>query len=461
MTKPETEKTYFDYHGYSKLITDINPSYGFTNEYSKHIEDMAKKLTKNSYQISKTIDLLIVYDTYLRRDHAFSLNHYDNCCRYINFWLNNKFRNTDYDINDNNFSIFKEYTKKIERGSKDHECYSYIEYIDSNIFEKMGKLYKFYDMFDSLQQPPKPWGPSTYCSDLRSLVRLYSDYITSSYVDKNEFFSKKLKDFEHRIEKYLEQNKDKCQGYEFHLKSLKPGTSAKENEHQKGDQEQEHSKEPIELRGQAINSIPSSESGPQVILQSSTDDPFASGLSTVPGKVEPSGDLEVQQTLEEFKSADVVRQGELALLEYSIRPEKPVHQRESTHQGGLIYTRESIYPTELGYPEESQYSGKSGLEARTEQSESGGVLESIQNSLTEVLGSVEPAPVLGVSGGMGALYLLFKYTPVGTFFRGGRVRSQRIPGGFSGPFPGGFPNFQDYEGGYIGYGPTSISSLAE
>ncbi|SCA59544.1 hypothetical protein PVT01_000008900 [Plasmodium vivax] len=77
----------------------------------------------------------------------------------------------------------------------------------------------------------------------------------------------------------------------------------------------------------------------------------------------------------------------------------------------------------------------------------------MKNSISNVLGSVDPVPVVGVSGGMGALFLLFRYTPVGAFFRGGRGRVHRIPRRFNGPFPGAFPDFQDYEVGHIGYGP--------
>ncbi|VUZ99826.1 PIR protein, fragment [Plasmodium vivax] len=68
---------------------------------------------------------------------------------------------------------------------------------------------------------------------------------------------------------------------------------------------------------------------------------------------------------------------------------------------------------------------------------------------------VDPIPVVGVSGGMGALFLLFRYTPVGSFFGGRRGRFRQIPRSFNGPFPGDFANFQEYDGGFIGYGPMN------
>ncbi|VVA00300.1 PIR protein, partial [Plasmodium vivax] len=85
---------------------------------------------------------------------------------------------------------------------------------------------------------------------------------------------------------------------------------------------------------------------------------------------------------------------------------------------------------------------------------------SVMNTITRALKDVEPGPVLGVSGGMGVLFLLFNYTPVGSFFGGRRGRFRQIPSSFRG-FPPDFANFQEYGGGYVGYSPMDINPLAE
>ncbi|SCA60545.1 VIR protein [Plasmodium vivax] len=108
------------------------------------------------------------------------------------------------------------------------------------------------------------------------------------------------------------------------------------------------------------------------------------------------------------------------------------------------------------------YSGNDGHEREQAFSnEVPGASTSVMSTITNALRDVDPVPVVGVSGGMGALFLLFRYTPVGAFFRGGRGRVHRIPRSFNGPFPGGFPGYEDYDGGYIGYSPMSMNPLAE
>ncbi|KNA01723.1 hypothetical protein PVNG_04749 [Plasmodium vivax North Korean] len=90
-------------------------------------------------------------------------------------------------------------------------------------------------------------------------------------------------------------------------------------------------------------------------------------------------------------------------------------------------------------------------------SNTAGVLGTLQDTLSGIVQGVEPAPILGVSGGMGALFLLFKYTPVGTFFGGRRGRNNRIPSGF----PGAYPGFPEYYDGNFGNIPFHISYQAE
>ncbi|SCA59566.1 hypothetical protein PVT01_000019900 [Plasmodium vivax] len=70
-----------------------------------------------------------------------------------------------------------------------------------------------------------------------------------------------------------------------------------------------------------------------------------------------------------------------------------------------------------------------------------GYLRTVRDAVSGFMEGVDPVPVVGVSGGMGALFLLFRYTPVGTFFRG-RGRRQGIPTRFDGVYTGFMTDFQ-------------------
>ncbi|KNA01581.1 hypothetical protein PVNG_06181 [Plasmodium vivax North Korean] len=96
-----------------------------------------------------------------------------------------------------------------------------------------------------------------------------------------------------------------------------------------------------------------------------------------------------------------------------------------------------------------------------QQIEDPSLLGKMRTALSTMVDSVDPGPVLGVSGGMGVLFLLFKYTPVGSFFGGRRGRFRQIPRIFGGFPPGDFGYFQEYGGGYVGYSQMDMPFQGE
>ncbi|SCA59994.1 hypothetical protein PVT01_000061400 [Plasmodium vivax] len=146
-----------------------------------------------------------------------------------------------------------------------------------------------------------------------------------------------------------------------------------------------------------------------------------------------------------------------------------VQQKEQVHQHGSIPITELQVDVSQVYAPHYRSLETSGTSSNSEQytyssisplaNDMGGASSSVISTITSALKDVDPVPVVGVSGGMGALFLLFRYTPVGAFFRGGRGRAHRIPRSFNGPFLGEFQGYQDYYGGNIGYGP--MNPLAE
>ncbi|VUZ99787.1 PIR protein [Plasmodium vivax] len=167
------------------------------------------------------------------------------------------------------------------------------------------------------------------------------------------------------------------------------------------------------------------------------------------------------QTFKDFSGRELLLEAQGRALEIS--PSK----RHEGSQGHIFRDTTRFTPKplrhdqeSLEYPEEKTEGGMHQPDYRGSNAapKEGGV-SGILSSISGVLGDVDPVPVVGVSGGMGALFLLFRYTPIGAFFRGGRGRVHRIPRSFNGPFPGGFPGYEEYDVGHIGYGP--MNPLAE
>ncbi|SCA60019.1 hypothetical protein PVT01_000063600 [Plasmodium vivax] len=136
-----------------------------------------------------------------------------------------------------------------------------------------------------------------------------------------------------------------------------------------------------------------------------------------------------------------------------------------THERDLPMGLSSVYTSRNGSLETSR---KSLHSERYEHSfeppssnEVGDTSSTVMGTITSALRDVEPGPVLVVSGGMGVLFLLFKYTPVGSFFGGRRGRFRQIPRTFGGFPPGDFGNFQEYGGGYVGYSQMDMPFQGE
>ncbi|EDL42661.1 variable surface protein Vir6, putative, partial [Plasmodium vivax] len=179
--------------------------------------------------------------------------------------------------------------------------------------------------------------------------------------------------------------------------------------------------------------------------------------STSSGESELRGTLELENALrpeEEFKSH---LSTELDSGRKNIEMLQRSHERElvGTYTHQPFYTHSSPEYRYRGARDEETLIGNLQIPPSDQERAS----SSVMSTITSALKDVDPVPVVGVSGGMGALFLLFRYTPVGAFFRGGRGRVRRIPSGFHGQFLGEFPDIQDYYGGNIGYG--QMNPLAE
>ncbi|SCA60488.1 VIR protein [Plasmodium vivax] len=453
-----------------------HPSYECYKDIKYHFVD---KLEKSVYidpkivkflekytrdELNKLNELPDVFNNlkkYLSTNHVFILTdtyYGQGICDYISYLLYNGIRNKKGSCDENTFNVFKKFVDEYNDKHRSNICNNMLNHVDYKKFKKMKDLYQLYDKYNYLfstlwrrDQVPK------YCEDVLFLVGLYNSFLNEFKSDSIEFnnilikFRKLMNNITDRSETYCqvrysignprlyEPPVERTQDTDTTALGLESGLS------QQG----------------ILNSTPHPK--PEEEKSSST---MLGGSQEITG----TGNLQSSQVSDQLEAPEksvlqepVERSSPYQKLEDSephvyFGPQETYVLREPRGSGSFYERRGHTDTNETFLPGKDSIPVTKQLEFGSEK-ENAGVMTKIQDAFSGFINEVEPGPVLGVSGGMGALFLLFKYTPVGSFFGARRGRFHQIPRSFNGPFPGDFANFQEYDGGFIGYRP--MNPLAE
>ncbi|KMZ76786.1 hypothetical protein PVIIG_05387 [Plasmodium vivax India VII] len=429
----------------------------FKNIYSisKGVLDFEKEyFTNKPENIKRLSKVFINLKKYLSNAHVFVSSSYngDGTCDFMSYLLYDGIRKENNGhCDEETFNDFKDFVDSYNKSTTSSMCYDKLKHLEFKVYEKKEALYKLYDMFYELDKQ-KNWPyVQNVCRILGSLIFNYNKF-NEKFYEKDEELLKKLQKLKPLIEEHTWVSKHNCDARLSSLQTLKSEflerqkqpkiqdaestltllsnqastvrleredkliTMPSERESQRLDVREEQ----LELRGHESQIT---ELGVRGVPQTRTG-----GAQTA---VEPNGILAEATTFAEGTNYQLNDHRD------SLKYTKPFDEHETYFE--QQYRNPTVYPQ---------------INPNVE-----GVFVSMKNTLSSIVQNVEPAPILGVSGGMGALFLLFKYTPVGTFFRGRRGRTYGIPSGFNGPFTGEFAGYQDYLGGNIGY--SQMSHLAE
>ncbi|KMZ83465.1 hypothetical protein PVBG_05582 [Plasmodium vivax Brazil I] len=367
--------------------------------------------------------------------------------------------NLKHNYDSNMFKKFQNFLIKYGEifPEKQGRCTYKIEPIDEITFNKMHALHQLYDKYEKYSRYITGT-MHTACGDFYLFTKEYNDYIINNK-SESEFFNRILQNISKRVEKTFLDFRLQCSQYTFDLVSPKLHEPEPVNKFESHSPTQ---RDKTELpSGGATSQTPSHEALERANTQLPQEE---TELSSIP-----------KETIKPERLEENNNHGgnEDNAMHYHRSQDNTMHYHRSQDNAKHYHRRENNAITEIpprfqphhvvfdSLRTQSQPQHQEYIESQESLNEPARDSSTIIGSITNVLKEVDPVPVVGVSGGMGALFLLLRYTPVGAFFRGGRGRVRRIPSGFHGPFPGEFPNFQDYEGGYIGYGPMSMNPLAE
>ncbi|CAI7721788.1 PIR protein [Plasmodium vivax] len=448
--------SYDDYHKAKHQFVRTEKS----NPNDERFHKIINEINNGSRKWNLNNETFTTLHNVLSNDHALSTAIKPHYCRYINHWLNKEVQNTNNHVDVSYFPIFQKFSDKLsfEKTNRfDQSCKDYFFDIGDGKINKMKFLYNLYDAYNEIKSQPIKERIKT-CDNIFLLAKDYRDFIYEYYLNDEDLYNK-LENVKESIDKITGIVNSPCTQKIYFTKPPQLVKLLEEKVREAEEREkQKREKEAASLAEEEAAKMLQIERDreDQNLLRS--NDLLSTSLNS---QLRGVGHENMESHPPSYQA--VSRELETTLLQkptqsfvYSEWPESSTRllwKEGDTPRGKMAYRMKRMeHENEVIKEQDDKGTTQSG----TFFGSSG-----IPGYITEVFGSVDPVPVVGVSGGMGALFLLFRYTPLGTFFRGGRGRAHRIPRSFNGQFLGAFPDINEYEGGYIGYGPMNIPYGAE
>ncbi|KMZ95129.1 hypothetical protein PVMG_05958 [Plasmodium vivax Mauritania I] len=380
---------YNDYEYFDRYFKGYKIGETDRNHFSETIR--AVKNVPNS--INSFEEILLQLTRHLNGFSAF-YNYYEpRTCNYINYWLNKEIRNSrNHDVYKSNFDLFNKYADerhRIYRSENRPSCKEYIHDLDDETYKHMNILYDLYNEYTTLTFDKK-YDRTKECSMLGILAKNYGDIIDKCY-EKKELF-KNLINIKDLIVKLISQPPIPCKEKVFFRESQKllEEERLKKEEEEKAKQlklEEEQRAEALKKEEEKRRTLEAQEETQQMLNPTGVHQgSFNQGATLFTERREnlrASSDLDVKGPNEVIDhSVGLDRSKRFENLKEHVSPQSSEYQLEDLgHKPGKEYTNT-----------DGSFLGSSGF----------------PGYITEVFRSVEPAPILGVSGGMGALFLLFK-----------------------------------------------------
>ncbi|KNA01582.1 hypothetical protein PVNG_06610 [Plasmodium vivax North Korean] len=267
--------------------------------------------------------------------------------------------------------------------------------MEEDVYIGMKFLYEYYQLYDEISSGYF-WITYNHCENLSTKIFNYNHSI-EVYYDKNRDLYNKISPYAKLIEEMIKQSPKKCDG---NLTFRIPPKFLKDEEIRLQKEEAEKQKIQQEADRKRIQEE-EDRKRTQQIQQELESRKIMQPVTTNYG-VQREGLHEAEpQLLAQFGHSR-----ETENLE-SQQPSRALRYRwRLDNSGRLEHLKEQV----SGQPYEDQLDTGVLKPENEDTNTDGSLLKSLKlpSAITEVLGSVDPVPVVGVSGGMGALFLLFR-----------------------------------------------------
>ncbi|SCA60661.1 Plasmodium vivax Vir protein, putative [Plasmodium vivax] len=372
----------------------------FENEYSSIKRQNLDRLPKVYTKLKK----------YLSNDAVFAATgtyNGDATCNYINYLLYDGIRNENHGhCDEQTFNNFRDFVYDYNKSTRSRICINNLKHLDFEVFRKWEALYNLYDTYSNI--PPANTNTyKEYCSRMHNLAYLYNQFL-KAYPSDSSAFDDALTKFEKLMNTITKDAERNCFKEKFPINKPRlfvptvvqmpppanPSSASESNLPQGGPLDSAVKTKPPELTSSSTMSVDK-----QKIAY--PENSQRSDVSEPPKVVEASVSQETLERRPPHQNMEHSEQHVLFTPHESYEPRRTYRPGDYYGQVGHIDTNEILSSEENSLLVTKQL----GLGSEKEH---GGVMIDMKNAFSGFMNSVDPVPVVGVSGGMGALFLLFR-----------------------------------------------------
>ncbi|CAG9479390.1 unnamed protein product [Plasmodium vivax] len=393
MSENELDKSLLNYEKYFVLKGKFEKT-----ENKKDELNLDEFLDNEKYYNSKKDAFRDVLKELLKhlRNSGVLLSHRDEACSYISYILSKEVKAKGYTYDKEIFEMFQRFVEKYNNrtGYKSSYCSNTLVHVNFENYNKMEKLYALYEEFNKFLKDYALWKEDVlHCSALHSFLNQYKDFIRNYQPTKIKY-KNILDHFRNEIKKQVGYyNTFRCNKEHFHIElhtlteDNKPEASrqVEQRPNHAGYQEFQAKILPPPV---VSETRPAESERPHVVSQAAhVHFPTHHGEShSSKETLAQSSHLGVGRDVQGLTHGVIPK----SKLEIDLSPEYPPHNGPFEFPGTSLYSERYQHSPEPPSSKE--------VEATS----------SVMSTITSALKDVEPGPVLGVSGGMGVLFLLFK-----------------------------------------------------
>ncbi|SCA60177.1 VIR protein [Plasmodium vivax] len=391
---------YLTYDCYTAIKNYLKKIKELSTVGKEYLDEGISKMSNKPDDMTEIKPIFTELATFFRGSHAFTTIGKIPTCIYVNYLLNVKLRNLHYYDSKYEFKFFQDFADKFalaESRNTINSCNHDMKYYDEVKWNRIKTLFTLYDNFENFISSIKD-NTDFKCNDINFLRNDFNVFI-KKHDGEDDKLMEKLIIFKDLLGKKVLQINGNCQNEINYFQSPTKYLQKKNQELEKAAQVAQEKQQRAEEQRRTTEQVQAQERRAEEQERAQPQIHQRTLLTN-----SPKG--EQIQTFKDFSRED-------SLLEIQRNPIERLPARRHEVSKEQVFTDPNLFPSESL---REQTEGLEYLEVRNtglgntnmDPALTSGVFGTLKNTFTGVLGEIDPVPVVGVSGGMGALFLLFR-----------------------------------------------------